>query len=129
LVENREGLIASSLLQQRGTQIGQIVRLRMLPYGARYPLDRVIKLSGLQAEESHKVQRVGVLCVERKRLLATDLRLELPTGEQMPQAGFIESCRHSRGWFVPVILGGFGSRPPLATIHRNSNVGNRSTRN
>jgi len=56
-------------------------------------------LPGLQRQQAHQVQAVDVIRVYRKRLLAAELCVEMPTGLHVPEAKLMEN---SRRWTVVI---------------------------
>src|SRR6516162_2403974 len=69
-LERLESVSAAPQLQQRGPQCRQVQRLRLPPDRTRQPLQRVIELPGVDAQQTHQVQGVGMIAVEREGLLA-----------------------------------------------------------
>src|SRR5262249_14370594 len=114
-LERPERLVASPLLQKRSPKRREKERLRLAPDRTRKPFNCVIELLGMNAQQTHEVQRVGVLRVARQHLLATQLGLDMPAGMQVIAAGFIK-LNHAVGG----ALAGFftlESRLNLATVH------------
>jgi hypothetical protein len=88
LVEGLEGFLASTLMEQRGSEARQIFRFGFLPDRPRYPLDGEIVLVGIERYQTHQVHRVRMMRIHRERLLAAKLGVERCAGPQMAKAGF-----------------------------------------
>ncbi len=65
LLEGCESLFRSSQVQERVTKPRQIIRFGLLPDRPRYPLQRVVILLGMEGQQSHEMQSVGVLGIQR----------------------------------------------------------------
>jgi hypothetical protein len=50
----------------------------------------VVVLPGLQGQQTHQVQAVDMMRIVRKRLLATELSVEMAARLHMPEAEFME---------------------------------------
>jgi hypothetical protein len=79
----------------------------------------------VQRQQTHQMQAVGVIGIDRQRLLAADLRVEVPSGAQMAQAGFTERRRMARACTVRSCLGCSGTCPAIATVHRHISMEQR----
>jgi hypothetical protein len=79
-----------SLLLQRGPEARKVFRPGILPDRAGDPLHGVIVLLGLESQQAHQVQRVGVIGIHRERLPATQLSLEMSPGLHMGESGLVE---------------------------------------
>jgi hypothetical protein len=127
LVESLEGLFAPSLALQRAAEARKIFRIGILPDGAGDPRHGVVVLVGLEAQQSHQMQAVGMIGIDRERLLAADLRIEMPSGQQMSKAGFAVRFRRACARIIGAYLG-FSGCPAVAAVHRHiSKVTNLST--
>jgi hypothetical protein len=69
------------------------------------------------------MQGVGVIAIERQRLLAADLRLQMPSGAQMARAGLMERRRTAGIGTAQGCLGFSGGYPAVATVHRHISMG------
>jgi hypothetical protein len=116
-LEYLPGLVETALLVQRIPKAAKILRLGILPDGARKPGDRVIKLPVLQQQQPHKMLGVRMLRLGREHLLANDLRLEMSPRAKMLRTGFTELVRRvCRS--VLTSFGLFGDDSACATVHQ-----------
>jgi hypothetical protein len=58
--------------------------------GACDPLDGEIGVIGFKGQQSHQVERVRMIWIDRKRLLATGHRIEIALGAHMADARVAE---------------------------------------
>jgi hypothetical protein len=79
-----------ALATQGSRQTRQIFHLRSLPDGARRPLDGEIVLGGVKRQEALQIERVRMVWIKRKGLLATHLRVEILPAPDVADAGLIE---------------------------------------
>ena len=63
---------------------------------------------GVERQQAHEMQDVGVIRVCGERLLAADLGIEMPPGPQMAKAGFMKFGGRGRS---------SGGGPAFATAH------------
>jgi hypothetical protein len=56
--------------------------------------------------------------IDRERLLAADLRIEMPSGQQMSKAGLTERDRRACARTIGAYLG-FSGCPAIAAVHRH----------
>jgi hypothetical protein len=80
----------------------------------------VIGLPLVKRQQAHQMQGVGVVAIERQRLLAADLRLQMPSGAPMAQAGLMERRRVAGVGALQGRLGFSGGYPAVATVHRHT---------
>ena len=92
LVERSQRLVVSSLAAQQVAEARQILRLCILPNGAGQPFQREVKLGGLRRQKSEQMHRVGMMWIDRERLLAAKLGIERPGGLEMAEARRAERC-------------------------------------
>src|SRR5438552_18582814 len=143
LVEHVARVVEAPHLLQGDPERRKIVRLASLgvgslPDSAREPFHRVIILPGLQRQQAHEVQGVRMPRIDRQRLLAAGLSIQMPPGAQMRNAGLIERGNRGRGLRVlirpsllspallspaplslaPLNLGALAGGPALATVHQ-----------
>jgi hypothetical protein len=64
------------------------------------------------------VQAVRMRRIDRERLLAADLSVQMPPGAQMRKAGLIKCGRRACRRRLQVCPGGFGGGPAFAAIHQ-----------
>jgi hypothetical protein len=88
-------------------------------------LHRVIVFPGVKRHQAHQMQAVGVIAVDRQRLLAGGLCVLMPSGAQMAQAGFKECGRMARAKAVLSCLGRSGPCPAVATVYRHISMEQR----
>jgi hypothetical protein len=76
----------------------------------------VVKLPDLQRDQPHQLQAIGMGGVDRKRLFAAKLRIELAPGLEVGEAGRVErSSGGGRRVFTKTLASGrFG----VATVHQ-----------
>ena len=115
LVKYLESLFEPSLTLQRGPKALEKLGLRILPNGPGEPFHGEIVLRGVKGQQAHQMKRARVIGIRCKRLLATNLGVEIFSGSQMTQTGFAKQRRTAVAvWSGP----GFFSRgPTFATIH------------
>src|ERR1700678_495216 len=70
-----------------------MMRCRLLLDRPRYPLDGEIVSVGMVRYQTHQVHRVRGMGIHRESLLATKLGIEMCTGPQMANAGFVKHRR------------------------------------
>jgi hypothetical protein len=92
-VEGLQSLIDTSQALQRGAERGYVFRLRHLTDRAREPLQRVFVLGRFKRQQAGKMQCVGVISIERKSLLAAELRIERTASLQISEAKLTERVR------------------------------------
>ena len=115
VLKSQQRLVAPSLLLQHRSQTEEKFRPDILLQRPREPLHGVIVLAGVERQQSHQMQAVGVAGIGCERLLAAELRVERPPGAPMVEAGLVE---RSRRVSVPTarlgagILGGAGPTFP-----------------
>jgi hypothetical protein len=116
-IERLECFAMQSLLCERNAKADEILRLGILLVGAGDPLDGVVIIPGLQQQQTHQVQAVGVMRVHRKRLLAAELRVEIAAGLHLPETKLMQG---SRRWVVLTFgsfLGLFGCCLAFTKVH------------
>lgn len=125
-----KGLRRLLLPSLRGSKARQIMRLGVLSDRVRDPLYQAMVLFGVEEQQTHQVQRVRMIGIRCKRLLAAELGVEVSFGLHMSKAGFIKRGRGAYARLVHPLgasdhrafanrssLGFLAGRPPFATLH------------
>ena len=129
MLKGQQRLVAPSLLLQRRSQTEEVFRPDILLQRAGDPLHGVIVLAGVERQQAHQMQAVGVTGIDRERLLATELRVERASAAPMAEAGRVERSRRidlSTAGLGAGILGCGG--PAFAAIHQRFPVWPKSAR-
>jgi hypothetical protein len=73
-------------------------------------------LFGVERQQPHELKRVRMPGVERKRPLATNLRVQMPSCPQMAKASLVKRSRGARAIFRSCrrFAGGY---PAFTTVH------------
>ena len=77
----------------------------------------MVVLSGVERQQPHQMQRVGVIGIDRERLLAADLGIEPPSGPPVGEPGIVQRLRRV-GVSGPGSGPGFScGRAPFVPVH------------
>jgi hypothetical protein len=78
----------------------------------------VIILLRPKRQQAHEVQAVSVSWVDRQRLLAGDLSVEMPSGSQMLKAGLVERGRRRCRRRALIHLRAFAGGSAFPAVHQ-----------
>jgi hypothetical protein len=68
-------------------------------------------------DQTHQMKRVCMPCIERKGPLATNLRVQIPSGLQMAKASFTERIGGASAETIRSFFGYPGACPSFTTVH------------
>jgi hypothetical protein len=109
-----KGLRRLLLPSLRGSKARQIMRLGVLSDRVRDPLYQAMVLFGVEEQQTHQVQRVRMIGIRCKRLLAAESSIAVSSALHVGKAGLMD---RRRGTYPPLV------NCPSATA--GSTAGNR----
>ncbi len=115
--ERQQRLVAPSLLPQRLSKAEEIFRLDGLLHRSGDPLHGVIELAGVEQQQAHQMQAVGVPVIDRKCLLAAQLRFERLPGAPVSESRLIQRVRRLAIRAARLCLGFACRGTAFVTIH------------
>jgi hypothetical protein len=70
-------------------------------------------------KQTHQMKRVRMRGIERKSLLATDVRVQIPSCLQMAKTGLTKRAGGATAGTIRRFLGYPGACPTFTTVHRH----------
>jgi hypothetical protein len=100
LAKGLRRFLLPSLPLQRGSKARQIMRLGVLSDRVRDPLYQVMVLFGVEEQQTHQVQRVRMIGIRCKRLLAAESSIAVSSALHVGKAGLMD---RRRGTYPPLV--------------------------
>jgi hypothetical protein len=95
-----KGLRRLLLPSLRGSKARQIMRLGVLSDRVRDPLYQAMVLFGVEEQQTHQVQRVRMIGIRCKRLLAAESSIAVSSALHVGKAGLMD---RRRGTYPPLV--------------------------
>jgi hypothetical protein len=96
LVEDVQCFVVPSLRLQRDAEAAKIIRFGVLPDRTGNPVQSPTLFAGVERQQAHQMQRVGMARVGGERLLTTMPGIEMPPGTTVAEPGLMERRRRGR---------------------------------